>query len=107
MNTGAHDARSRYTVVHSLLPAGVLPDYVPFLPHMTTLRRWHGRLESKDAEDAILALAEARNRCTRAYQALRRLVDDLPPQRWDATVREWVSVGSLHHARAHVLLPRA
>lgn len=74
---------------------------------MTPLSRWHGRLESKDAEDAILALTKARDHCTRAYQALRRLVDELPPQCWDATVREWVSGSSLHHVRAHLPLLRA
>lgn len=88
----AHDVVSDHLA--GRVPTEAYDDYDAWNAH------WH-------AEDATLSLAEARDRCTRAYQALRRLVDELPPQRWDATVREWVSGSSIHHVRAHLPLPRA
>jgi len=53
------------------------------------------------AEDAALPVAEARERCARAFEALHSLLAELDPDRWDETVLQVAEDDGWNHLRVH------
>jgi len=53
-------------------------------------------------EDATLPVAEARERCARAFEAMHGMLAELDPEHWDETVLQVAEDDAWNHLRVHL-----